>query len=453
MPKRRKRDAGLGNIRPKKKYKRIKLSNLNSNSNSKTNDPPSSNLENRNDKEPSSNESVAESVSNSVANSSVAMSEVIMNDSDTSSAVSNYCATGHYHKVCAVALLFEKKYDDLSLGMDKNSWMGRHGIISKIKQDLGLKVWSRADFAPIFRHVIECTRTGIPFQVKDVTKYKGRTPKISIKSASAQIIADCIESGLSVKRACYQLNEHLFENNEETVSESAVYHLIKTLKPQVNVVKKRKQGSTDPSHKWSRIRYGFCKQLLARFGVKQFPNDRPCFNRSVAGPLEVSQVVWWDETHRKCLVGGLSSSKEFVLKFKRNSEGKLDADNGEYSKEECRKLDCKYEQEGRFGLGCAVIEQQKQDGSWFERGMKCKLFDYSGKTLISLKDYEAKKNQEFLRIRSLSTKSAVWISNPRQPGTIYECDALTVLNKIGKKRRIVSKTRHQDYQGFETINR
>ena len=77
--------------------------------------------------------------------------------------------------------------------------------------------------------------------------------------------------------------------------------------------------------------------------------------------------------------------------------------------------------------------------------MRCKQFDYSGKTLISLKDYEAKKNQEFLRIRSLSTKSAVWISNPRQPGTIYECDALTVLNKIKKTEELLVR------QGTKTI--
>ena len=280
--------------------------------------------------------------------------------------------------------------------------------------------------------------------MKDMMKGPvGRPAVIQINSPSAQIIADCIESGLSIKRACYQLNEHLFENNEETVGESAVHHLVKRLKPKVSIVKKRKQGSMDPNHKWSRIRFSFCKQLLVRFGELEFPNDLPCFQRSTAGPLEISQIVWWDETHRKCLIGGISSSRDFILKFKRNVEGKLDLEKSEYSTDECRKLDYKFEQEGRFGLGCALVEVKPHDGSWLERREKCPMFDYSARTLLSIKDYEIKKRQEFNRICNLSTKSAVWISNPRDPAAIYKSDQLIVLNKVGKKGRNVRKARNQ----------
>ena len=70
------------------------------------------------------------------------------------------------------------------------------------------------------------------------------------------------------------------------------------------------------------------------------------------------------------------------MNFKRNLEGKLDLEKGEYSTDECRKLDCKFEQEGKFGLGCALVEVQAHDGSWLERGEKCPMFDYSGRTLI-----------------------------------------------------------------------
>ena len=292
MPKRRKRDTGLGNKRPNKTIKNVRIRRVNNNTSSYVS--PTNNVANNstitNNNEPSSNDSVAVE---SVAVESVAMSDVISPNENVEFDTQNHSATGNYHKICAVALLFEKKYDGLTKGIDEETWGGRNGIISKIKDDLGLKVWSRSDFAPIFRHVLECARTGTRFEVKDLERGPvGRPPVIDIKSPSAQIIADCVESGLSIKRACYVLNEHLFENNEQTVGESAVHYLIKRLKPKVSIVKKRKQGSTDPNHKWSRIRFGFCKQLLVRFGVLEFPNDRPCFQRENAGPLELSQIVW-----------------------------------------------------------------------------------------------------------------------------------------------------------------
>ena len=109
-------------------------------------------------------------------------------------------------------------------------------------------------------------------------------------------------------------------------------------------------------------------------------------------------------------------------------------EKGEYSTDECRKLDCKFEQEGRFGLGCALVEMKAHDGSWIERGEKCPLFDYSGRTLLSIKDFETKKRQEFNRVRNLSSKSAAWISNPRDPNALYESDRLIVLIKVGKKK-------------------
>ena len=119
-----------------------------------------------------------------------------------------------------------------------------------MKEDLGLKIWSRSDFSAIFRHVIECARTEIRFEVKDMAKGPiGRPPVIQINSIKAQIIADCIESGLSIKRACYKLNKHHLKNNKETVGESTVHHLVKRLQPKVSVVKKRKQGRIDPNHK------------------------------------------------------------------------------------------------------------------------------------------------------------------------------------------------------------
>ena len=97
------------------------------------------------------------------------MSDVVCPDSsDDKFESQNHSAAGNYHKVCAVALIFEKKYNGLNNGSDEDSWEGRNGIISNIKEDLGLNVWSRSDFSPIFRHVNECARTGTRLELKDL---------------------------------------------------------------------------------------------------------------------------------------------------------------------------------------------------------------------------------------------------------------------------------------------
>ena len=118
----------------------------------------------------------------------------------------------------------------------------------------------------------------------------------------------------------------------------------------------------------------------------------------------MDQIVWWDETHRKCLIGGISSTRDFCLQFKRDEKGKLDFKNGEYSSKEIKKLNCKYEDEGRFGLGCALVTPLDQDGNTLFHLGKCfQFFDYSGKLLISPDDFEQKKQQEFHRVKSLSS--------------------------------------------------
>ena len=77
-------------------------------------------------------------------------------------------------------------------------------------------------------------------------------------------------------------------------------------------------------------------------------------------------------------------------------------ENGKYNENKLIKLNVKFENEGRFGIGCAKIQRHDCNSP---SGVIMKPFDYSGKRLISIPDYETKKLLEFCRIRSLSTKS------------------------------------------------
>ena len=151
-------------------------------------------------------------------------------------------------------------------------------------------------------------------------------------SVEAQIIADSVESGLSIARTLGFLNEHLVGEGREAATMSSIISVVQRLRPMIKKVDKQKQGSSDPNSDWARARYLFTKQLMIRLGVlaDESPYDSR-FARNTAGHLSIDQIAWWDETHRKCLIGGIGGDKKFCLQFKRNKQGLLDP-NGEYSK-------------------------------------------------------------------------------------------------------------------------
>ena len=344
----------------------------------------------------------------------------------------------------AIAYLFINKYKGLRDTKEGTvqTWNGKGGIIPKLRKDLGMKRNCGYDFNSVLMEILDCARSGKKFRPEIMETRGGkRPPTFKLDSIEAQIIADACESGLSTERALSFLNQHLYEQGKPLANKSSVISLMIRLNPKLKRVSKRKQGSSDPDAPWSKARMLTVTQLLVRLGeleVSPEPNTTTIpnkFDRSKLGAIELDQIVWWDETHRKCLIGGFSSARDFCLVFKRDENGKLDSQNGTYSNEEIKKLNCKYEDEGRFGLGCALVTPVDENGNELEQqGRRCELFDYSGKLLVSPDDWQLKMEQEFRRVKSLSSsRNHYWIENTAPKGTIF-CDSpVKTLPKIGKK--------------------
>jgi hypothetical protein len=93
---------------------------------------------------------------------------------------------------------------------------------------------------------------------------------------------------------------------------------------------------------WCKARKGWSTQLLIRFGLLNQAaidllrdtesNKLPAwYDSEQMDPLEQSQVVWWDETHKKCVIGGLQGgAATHFVRFSRDKNGRLDLDNGTY---------------------------------------------------------------------------------------------------------------------------
>jgi hypothetical protein len=93
-------------------------------------------------------------------------------------------------------------------------------------------------------------------------------------------------------------------------------------------------------------------------------------------------------------------------------------------------LNVKYEKEIRFCLGCAMVTLP--DGK--ETARRCKEYDYSGKTILSVKDYARRMEAEIRRVKNLPAGGSGWVFDAA-PSIVFEDDNLNRLNRVGDKTR------------------
>jgi hypothetical protein len=95
----------------------------------------------------------------------------------------------------------------------------------------------------------------------------GPQPIVSVDSSEAQIIADCVEDGMSISLTLLLVNKHCRETEQIPLTRSVVNDTIKQLSPKSSTIKKSKQGSRDAASKWARARFRWTKQLMIRLGL------------------------------------------------------------------------------------------------------------------------------------------------------------------------------------------
>jgi hypothetical protein len=111
-----------------------------------------------------------------------------------------------------------------------------------------------------------------------------------------------------------------------SVTKAAVITIINNLQPVVAKVKTTSQGSRDKNSLWSIARWLFANQFLIRLcehdsqeiTIYQNTFVPDYWNTSKLAAINLSQIAWWDETHRRCSIGGIGGRK-FYLKFPRDA--------------------------------------------------------------------------------------------------------------------------------------
>ena len=341
----------------------------------------------------------------------------------------------------AIAFLFVTEFN--AIENNQNAWSGKKGIRKKIRDRLSLNPHTKLDH--ILNDVIACKKAGISYEgerrVGDA-KVLGQPPVLSVDSREAQIIADALETGTSIPNACWLANAHRKETGEDSLCIAPVRNLIKRLTPSVEKIKKRAQGNLSAMSVQAKAKLGWNNQLLVRFGklptaelekLKDSNGSLPdCYNLGVRDctKLDVNGTAWWDECHKKCTIGELGVQAEHHIKFRRDKNNKLDLVNGKYDEAEVHHVNVKYEQEVRQSFGCATTVTTNENGEEKRIGKTARSFDYSGKTIISIKAEDQNIKNEADRVRQLAMGSN-WVFDPREKGAIFEQERTSVIPNIG----------------------
>eukprot|EP00978_Attheya_sp_CCMP212_P024074 scaffold75072_cov51-Attheya_sp.AAC.2 len=145
--------------------------------------------------------------------------------------------------------------------------------------------------------------------------------------------------------------------------------------------------------------------------------------------LTLEQVAFWDETHKKVYVGfqGANGSNTQCC-FKWDANCALDSE-GELAESSSYLLKMKYTEEVRLCLG---VGQVRKIGEAIAKGIRAMPFDYSGRTLLTIKDYMKRIVNEIARVKSLTGKSGPWYVNTRTTDVVWDSEPIQKLPGVGK---------------------
>ena len=308
----------------------------------------------------------------------------------------------------------------------------------------------RVTVRTVLRDVLHCQAKKIIYSAEGQYGVTGRKPIVPIDSLEAEIIADAFEGGNSIQMSTHIVNQFRKDNELESLTESAVRGCMERLLPEIKKIKKGKQGSNDVNSAWCQASLRWFSQLLLRFQKVDFNHDMfrfilgdkydadnppDCYNVSLLTKLDLSSIAWFDEIHKKCVIGPAGSRickgrENLSICFKRDKDGKLDLENGKYPEDPKRILQVKYEREARFCFGFYLsVTDGVKEGKKIET-----VFDYTEKLLVTRVTRNKLRLQQIGCIRAKKgTQSSIWVTNERVRGSIYLNDSITSIQGIKQK--------------------
>ena len=242
-------------------------------------------------------------------------------------------------------------YIDVLHAPSPKEWDGKQGTVSIIRRELKFPEGSEGVIRAVLVDVHAALQANETYTGEPKYTQGGANKHIQLGSLEEQIAADCIEGGFGYRQATYLVNEYRerLEPPKVAVGRTAVYSAVQRLNPKVTAVLIAKQGSYDVASPWAIARLRFSCQLLVRLGlmtpldawvkadhvplILQNPANIPSYFKvaNIGGSLHVNQIAFWDETHKKPVIGGVgheAAGSRKQTRFRRDVNGKLDVNGG-----------------------------------------------------------------------------------------------------------------------------
>ena len=294
-------------------------------------------------------------------------------------------------------------------------WGGKNGTISRLVALFRIPNKKRRQVRRVLMEVWECIQTQTVYD--DGRRRKaGRIPMISEGDVDETIIADWMEQGLGFRHTLAMVNQSRIERGLIHVGISALIYAFRRMKPVISKIRKKGQANVN-NLAWAKARKNQCKQYLIMLGriTKETLLKEECtyplppwYDPDLLPKIDDAQLVWYDEMHIKQKVG-LNIHADLQIRFPRNANGDYDSTSSSIAAPAYQAI-FKYSQEARFCLGVAKIKQN--NGT--VKGVRSKVFDYSSKKIISIKEYDKRVKEEIRRVKQLKTTiNSRWVSCAR----------------------------------------
>ena len=233
---------------------------------------------------------------------------------------------------------------------------------------------------------------------------EGRPPIIEEGSIEEQLIADWMEDNMGFRNTTILINSYRLDEGKIPVSRSAVMNAFDRMDPKLNNIQKVCQGDTN-NRAWALARKRQTKQLLIMQGkikkedlLREYKSNIPFeFDPEKLPTISPHQVIFFDEIHIDQEAGFTSKTGvqiRFPRDINRKYSPKSDSNPNPIYAPLQHKPSFKYTSQARFSIGVAVV---KKIGA--TTGLRSKVFDYSMKRLISIKEFNRKIEAEIQRVK------------------------------------------------------
>ena len=288
---------------------------------------------------------------------------------------------GHVHSIIGSPALSRSVVKDVALRLNLNYNSGRKAVV----RTLGKKMKLQEEIA---------NGTGA-HTTYDLGKRSPKVgPKKVLRPVDIRVAADCLQHGFGLRRTAYFVSAF----REKSGLKKVWYTTIRNAVEKEMCVRKRqnkKAGNVDVNSAWAIGRLAFAKQLNAQITTRM-SGRTAVRSKNLQGGLGgvvqsicLEQIAFWDEKHKKQIIG-VESKYDWQV---------IDPVTGKVTWLDNTRI--KFPQEARYAFGVMM----KKNGWGFE-GVKMAPFNYTGCTVLGSKQYDKKVKEVVGIIGKL--KSGEW---------------------------------------------